>query len=254
MTIATVFAQLERFIPTALAQDWDNVGHLIGDPSRKVKKILISLDVTPNVLEYAIQKGFDLIVSHHPLIFRPLKTVTNPVILKMIEHKIGLISMHTNFDAAIGGVNHALADTLGFEILESLGLGEARDIGLICSWRESQDLYEIAETVKEKLGATNLKLWTAGLSERTEIRRIAICGGAGSSVLAMAERETDLLITGDISYHSFLDSRIPIIDAGHFATEYPALKILQEYLAPTGLPREIFPESHHEWQLFMRYL
>ncbi|HQB98432.1 MAG TPA: Nif3-like dinuclear metal center hexameric protein, partial [Candidatus Cloacimonadota bacterium] len=113
MTIATVFAQLERFIPTALAQDWDNVGHLIGDPSRKVKKILISLDVTPNVLEYAIQKGFDLIVSHHPLIFRPLKTVTNPVILKMIEHKIGLISMHTNFDAAIGGVNHALADTLG---------------------------------------------------------------------------------------------------------------------------------------------
>jgi putative NIF3 family GTP cyclohydrolase 1 type 2 len=161
-----------------------------------VKKILISLDVTPNVLEYAIQKGFDLIVSHHPLIFRPLKTVTNPVILKMIEHKIGLISMHTNFDAAIGGVNHALADTLGFEILESLGLGEARDIGLICSWRESQDLYEIAETVKEKLGATNLKLWTAGLSERTEIRRIAICGGAGGSVLAMAERETDLLITG----------------------------------------------------------
>jgi dinuclear metal center YbgI/SA1388 family protein len=253
MTIATVFEQLERFAPTALAQDWDNVGLLIGDPARKVNKILISLDATANVVEYAIKEGFDLIVSHHPLIFRPLKTITNPIILRMIEAKIGLISMHTNFDSAIGGVNHALADTLQMEILESLGLGESRDIGLICSFRDSQNLNEITEHVKTRLNADAIRLWTAGTPDHAPIRRIAICGGAGASVLNLAERKADLLITGDISYHTFLDSRIPIIDAGHFATEYPALKFLQDFLLPTGLPSTIFPGEKHEWKLNMRY-
>jgi dinuclear metal center YbgI/SA1388 family protein len=254
MTIATVFEQLERFAPTALAQDWDNVGILIGDSSRRVKKILISLDASPNVVNYAVDQGFDLILSHHPLIFKPLKSVTHPVILQMVENKIGLISMHTNFDSAIGGVNHALAESLEMEILESLGEGDARDIGLICSYQKSFCLSEIASFVKEKLNASGLRFWTAGWDDQQEIRRIAVCGGAGGSVLALAEQKADLLITGDISYHSFLDSHIPIIDAGHFATEYPALKTLQDFLAPTGIPSEIFSGEKHEWQLFMRYL
>lgn len=253
MTIAEVYEQLERFAPSALAQDWDNVGHLVGDPKRQVRKILISLDATSNVLDYAIQGGYDLIVSHHPLIFRPLKTITNPLILKMIEARIGLISMHTNFDSAIGGVNHALADTLQMEILESLGPGESRDIGLICWFKGSQNLFEIAAHVKSCLNADCLKLWTAGAEESLAIRRIAICGGSGGSVVELAERKADLLITGDVSYHSFLDSRIPIIDAGHFATEYPALKILQDYLLPTGLSSTIYPEELHEWKQSMRY-
>ncbi|MDD4147732.1 MAG: Nif3-like dinuclear metal center hexameric protein, partial [Candidatus Cloacimonetes bacterium] len=94
MTIQSVFEQLARYAPTTLAQDWDNVGLLVGDPARKVKKILISLDASPNTVNYAVNESYNLVVSHHPLIFHPLKTITNPSILKMIENKIGLISMH----------------------------------------------------------------------------------------------------------------------------------------------------------------
>lgn len=252
MTIQAIFEQLERYAPTALAQDWDNVGLLIGDPKHKVEKILISLDASPNAVDYAIKESFDLIVSHHPLIFRPLKSITNPNLLKMIEHKIGLISMHTNLDAAIGGVNHALADTLQMEILESLGIGESRDIGLICSFAQSVKLSEIARYVRDTLACESIGLWTAAWDESREIRRIAICGGSGGSVLPFAEAKADLLITGDISYHSFLDSRIPIIDAGHFPTEYPALEILKDYLMPTGIPLSILPRELHEWSMYMR--
>ncbi|MCB5279756.1 MAG: Nif3-like dinuclear metal center hexameric protein [Candidatus Cloacimonetes bacterium] len=254
MTIQSVFEQLARFAPTALAQDWDNVGLLVGDPSRKVKRILISLDASANAVDFALKTKCNLIVSHHPLIFHPLRTITHPTILKMVEKKIGLISMHTNFDSAIGGVNHALADALEMEVVESLGIGESRDIGLVCSYKKSYCLSEIAQYVRQRLDASGLRLWTAGWNENREIRRIAICGGSGGSMLTLAEQKADLLITGDISYHSFLDSSIPIIDAGHFYTEYPALKILQDYLIPTGLPTSIMPQENHEWQMYMNLL
>ncbi|MDD2543077.1 MAG: Nif3-like dinuclear metal center hexameric protein [Candidatus Cloacimonetes bacterium] len=254
MTIASVLEHLERYAPLSLAQSWDNVGLLIGDLKRPVNKVLISLDVTPNALAYAIENDFDLILSHHPLIFRPLSSITNPVILNMIEARISLISMHTNFDAALGGVNHALADALELQVQDSLGDPEAGDIGLICSYSSPRSLDEIASFVKESLQAPAVKLWTAGLDRDVLIKRIAICGGAGGSVLANASKYTDLLITGDISYHSFLDSGIPIIDAGHFATEYPALSALQQSLSSIGVKSQILDSNLHEWKLWMQYL
>jgi len=254
MTIASVLEHLERYAPLSLAQSWDNVGLLIGDPGRPVNKVLITLDATANALGCAIEHDFDLILSHHPLIFRPISKITNPVILNMIEARISLISMHTNFDAALGGVNHALADALNLEVQESLGDPEKGDIGLICAYPSPQNLRETAEDVKTKLMAPALKLWTAGLDEDTMINRVAICGGAGGSVLDNATAKADLLITGDISYHSFLDSKIPIIDAGHFATEYPALTALQDSLSSIGVGSEILDPRIHEWTLNMRYL
>jgi GTP cyclohydrolase I len=254
MTIASVLEHLERYAPASLAQSWDNVGLLIGEPGRPVDKVLITLDATPNALGYAIEHDFDLILSHHPLIFRPISRITNPVILNMIEARISLISMHTNFDAALGGVNHALADALELEVQESLGDPEAGDIGLICAYSSPRSLKETAEDVKARLKAPSLKLWTASLDDDTLISRIAICGGAGGSVLENASQKAELLITGDISYHSFLDSKIPIIDAGHFATEYPALAALQDSLSSIGIKSEILDRNIHEWTLNMRYL
>lgn len=253
MKIIDVLEHLERYAPPELAQPWDNIGLLIGEPQRVAKKVLISLDATANAVEYAIREGYDLILSHHPLIFHPLKSVTNPVILRMIESRIALISLHTNFDAAIGGVNYALADALGLEVQDNLGDIEAKDIGLICSYKAPKTLQEISDEVKSRLGAPCVKLWSAGRKLNSEALRIAICGGAGSSALPLAESYADILITGDISYHSFLDSKIPILDAGHFYTEYPALKSLQENLELTGLPSAILPKELHEFTQYMYY-
>lgn len=254
MTIACVLEHLERYAPLALAQSWDNVGLLIGEPKRHVNKVLITLDATANAVAYAIENDFDLMLSHHPLIFRPLSKITNPVILNMIESRISLISMHTNFDAALGGVNHALAESLELQVQKSLGDPEAGDIGLICSYASPKSLGEIADFVKIKLQAPAIKLWTAGLGTSSEISRIALCGGSGGSVLDMATLHADLLITGEISYHSFLDSKIPVIDAGHFNTEYPALSALQKSLEAIGVQSEILARSLHEWSINLKYL
>ncbi len=253
MKIINLLEHLERYAPAELAQSWDNVGLLIGEPQRSVKKVLISLDATAKALDYAIKEGYDLILSHHPLIFHPLKSITNPVILRMIEAQIALISMHTNFDAALGGVNHVLADQLGMEVQDTLGDIEAKDIGLICTYKVPKTLQEITDEVKRRLDAPAVKLWSAGQELNTEIKRIAICGGSGGSVLPLAEKYADLLITGDISYHEFLDSKIPILDAGHFYTEYPALGRLQENLELTGLPSTILPRELHEFSLYMHF-
>ena len=253
MKIIDLLEHLERYAPAELAQSWDNVGLLIGEPQRQVKKVLISLDATANAVDYATREGYDLILTHHPLIFHPLKAITNPVILRMIESRIALISLHTNFDAALGGVNHALAEQLGLEVLETLGDIEAKDIGLICAYKAPKTLQEIAAMVKERLDAPAVKLWTAGKELNAEIKRIAICGGAGGSALPLAEKYADMLITGEVSYHNFLDSKIPVLDAGHFYTEYPALGRLQENLELTGLSSTILPKDLHEYTQYMHY-
>jgi len=253
MKIIDLLAHLEHYAPAELAQSWDNVGLLIGEPQRTVNKVLISLDATANAVEFAIREGYDLILTHHPLIFHSLKAITNPLILRMIESRLALISLHTNFDAALGGVNHALAEQLGLEVLETLGDLEAKDIGLICAYKAAKTLQEIASEVKTRLSAPAVKLWTAGQKLNAEIKRIAICGGAGGSALPLAEKYADLLITGELSYHSFLDSKIPTLDAGHFYTEYPALGRLQENLELTGLPSMILPQKLHEYTQYMHY-
>ncbi|MCB5252659.1 MAG: Nif3-like dinuclear metal center hexameric protein [Candidatus Cloacimonadaceae bacterium] len=253
MKVIDLLEHLERYAPLELAQSWDNVGLLIGEPQRRVNRVMISLDASANAVEYAIKEGYDLILSHHPLIFHPLKSITNPVILRMIESRIALISLHTNFDAALGGVNHALADELGLQVQGELGDVQANDIGLICSYEAAKTMQEIASVVKTRLAAPAVKLWTAGQKLNAKVKRIAICGGAGGSVLHLAEENADILITGDISYHSFLDSKIPILDAGHFYTEYPALGRLQENLQLTGLPSKILPKELHEYSQYMHF-
>lgn len=253
MTIGTILEHLQGLAPLELAQSWDNVGLLIGDPNRRVHKVLISLDATSNAADYAISEGYDLILSHHPLIFRPLKSITNPLLLKMIEARLSLISLHTNFDAALGGVNHALAEALELEIIDALGDSSEGAIGLICALKQPLNLQELATHVKNQLHAPSVKLWSAGKPLTETIHRIAICGGAGGSVLGFAEAKADVLISGDISYHSFLESRIPIIDAGHFYTEYPALETLQNALSSIGVASTILPLDLHEWQQNMSF-
>jgi len=254
MILNTILEHLEQFAPPELAQDWDNVGLLIGDKSRKINSVLISLDASENAVEYAKSKGHDLILTHHPIIFHPLKSITDNVILSMIESHISLICMHTNFDAAIGGVNHALAEELNLDVDRPLGNPEAKDMGLICIAKSPIKIKELAEFVKKQLGSKYIKFWTAGSSVDREVSRIAICGGSGGNSLPLAQKYADLLITGDVAYHSFLRSNIPIIDAGHFYTEYPALQKLKEILETFGIKNEIMPIELHEWRQNIIYV
>lgn len=123
----------------------------------------------------------------------------------------------------------------------------AYGLGLICAYDTDHSLSEVAEMVKTRLNCKQLKLWTAGKKQDTLIKRIAICGGSGVSVLAAAEAKAELFISGDISYHSFLESRIPIIDAGHFYSEYPVLNFLEAKMQELELDSETMPMAEHEY-------
>ena len=205
MKISEIMSMIESFAPLCLALDWDNVGLLIGDQEREVSKVLISLDFTPNSLEHAIDTGAELILSHHPVLFRGTKRITDPLLLKCIEHNIALVALHTNLDTAIYSVNHALANALDFVVIEHLspesGLSKCSNIdhldglyglGLICHAKKQMNLGELALHCKERLGIPALRWWTAGKSEGSSALRIARCGGAGSSVLGEAAQKADM--------------------------------------------------------------
>ena len=263
MQIAELLREIEAFAPLGLALDWDNVGLLVGDRSRNVTRVLISLDLTPNTLDYAINSGVELILTHHPVWLRGTSSVTDPLMLSLIEHKIALISLHTNFDVAEHSVNHALAEALGLIPSEHLssetGLKSTPELspyglGLICRSEADLSLRELAELTKARLGIPSLRYYLAGKTDETRVSRIALCGGAGASMIKLAEEKADVLITGDIGSHYLLETKIPIIDAGHFHTEYPALQILLEQMLQLGLEASILPRDSHEFVLNQRFM
>lgn len=120
MKVKDIMRKVEGFAPLGLAMSWDNVGLLLGDAQREVNKAVTCLDVDENAVNKAIEIGAELIVSHHPLIFRAINKITDPLLLKLIEHKIAVISLHTNLDVAPKSVNHVLAEALGLTVIEHL--------------------------------------------------------------------------------------------------------------------------------------
>lgn len=262
MLISELLKHIEDFAPLSLALDWDNVGLLLGDPGREVGKVLVTLDVTPNSVRKALATGCSLILSHHPLIFQALKQLTAPLLLELAEHRISVICLHTNLDLAPYGVNHALAEALGLEVLGPLcpdcenpdtplpETGTAPSLGLLCRYAEPKSLAGITRIVSQRLLCPQPKLWTAGRDPGSRVETIAICGGAGTSLIPDAERCSGLLITGDITYHRLLESSLPLIDAGHFYTEYPVLGFLQKRLAGLGLTCEVLPMQEHEYRQY----
>jgi len=221
MIAKDVIAHLEENYPSKLAYDWDNVGLQVGREDQDINRVLVTLDVTIEVIKEAIAMDVDMIIAHHPMIFRPLKQIkTNHVSGQMIEglikHDIVLYIMHTNYDIASSGMNQVLADTLGLkdqEILEFTteeeGLGR---IGQI----EPVTLEQLADQIKDTFSLEHVRMIGKG---KQEVKRIAIVGGSGSSVIDQAmSLNVDVLITGDITYHHALDmnmSGLAGIDPGH---------------------------------------
>ena len=233
ITVQQVEQKLFDWAPRQLAESWDNVGHLVGDPDREVRRILVSLDITERVVQEAADGGFDLIVSHHPVMnctWHPVQTLRTDdrqgrILTKLTENRISAICMHTNLDAAEGGVNDVLAQTLGLEGLTPL---TEEKIGRIGTLKCEMPLVEFTRFVIESLGCNGLRYTDCG----KPVHRVAVGGGACGDYIPQAiAAGCDTFVTSDLRYHDFLDTtELHLIDAGHFPTEDVICEPLVTYL------------------------
>lgn len=211
---------LDQLYPRTLAYDWDNVGLQVGSLNKPVKRVLVTLDVTKEVVKEAIDLKADLLISHHPLIFHPLSNISfdTPrgwIIQRLIKHDIALFSMHTNFDRAEGGMNDVLCQKLGMRNVRLLD--EDDQIGRIGEV-DPTAFPELLEQIKTKLAIDQVR--TIGYTEKP-IMTIGISGGSGERHLIHAKRKgCDIYLSGDISYHVALDAQqmgFIVVDIGHYA-------------------------------------
>lgn len=223
-TVHEIEQRLFSWAPRESAMDWDNVGHLVGDPEQEVERILVALDITERVVQEAIDCGAQLIVSHHPVMnvrwheremqtLRP-DTRLGGVLTALVKNNISAICMHTNLDAADGGVNDALAEKLG--LLQTEYLTDEK-IGRVGTLKCQIPLVEFTRFVVKSLGCNGLRYTDCG----RPVHRVAVGGGACGEYIAQAiALGCDTFVTSDLRYHDFLDTKeLNLIDAGHFPTE-----------------------------------
>ncbi len=223
-TVKEIYNFIDSFAPFNTQAEWDNSGLLVGDENKIVNKTVFALDVTSDVIEQAKNVGADLIVTHHPVIFKPVSNVLNDsLIYRIIENNMSIICAHTNYDKAIDGVNDILCKTINV-----VDYGKIDDTFLnIATLDNIYTTEEFANHLKVKLnGAVRYN------NLNNNISKIAVCSGSGSDYLELAkELQCDALLTGDASHHSFIDANemgIVLFAAGHFETEMIAIKPLLE--------------------------
>lgn len=256
-TVKEVFEYLDHLAPFSLQMSFDNAGFLVGRGEREVQRIMVALDITAEVVAEAVEKECQLIVSHHPIIFHPARTVTDgdPVgicLLELIEHNIAAICAHTNLDMAEGGVNDALAQALELNETELLACegtnaqGRQYGIGCIGTIKQSMSAEEFAGFVKQQLNANGLRLEDAG----RPVKRVAVGGGAcGEYMFEALKKGCDTFVTADVKYNTFLDARalgLNLIDAGHFSTENVVCPILADWLCKGFANVEVFQSQKHK--------
>ncbi len=245
-----LYSYLDKLIPKHLSCEWDNDGMMVcPDKYAEVEKVLLTLDITAEAVEYAISEGFDTIISHHPLIFRPLGAINgedhvSSKVISLVKGSVNAFSFHTRLDALDGGVNDTLADLLGIEDVEILP-GDSDMIGRIGNLREPMSPEDFARLVKDQLGAPSVNLIDAQL----DVSRVALCGGDGKSLLYTAFKSgADTFITGNASYNSMIDALeypINVIEAGHFYTENQVLGFLADMIEEfdSNIEIEIFESN-----------
>ena len=228
MTVNELYAKLNERIPSSLSCEWDNDGLMCcSDGAREVKKVLVCLDVTADAVTQAINDGIDIIISHHPFIFKGLKSVTeNDFIpqkaIELIRAGVSVMSFHTRLDAVCGGVNDKLASLLG--LVNTAPFGEG--IGRIGELSEVTDGVSFAKKVKEVLSAPAVFL----ADSKKPIKRVAVLGGSGDDFISEAIMlGADAYVSGELGHHPMTDApdmKITLIEAGHFYTEQPVCEVL----------------------------
>lgn len=250
----TIIQIFEQLAPKHLAVPDDKIGLQVGTLNKEIRKIMLTLDVLENVIDEAIEKRVDLIISHHAMIFRPLKNIRTDmyqgrVIEKLIKHDIAAYTAHTNLDAAEGGVNDALAKNLELQNIEILDpiypldlQGKQYGIGRLGQLKEPESLGNFAQWVKKKFHLDGLRI-VGDLSQM--VKKVAVVGGDGHSYINKAAfKGADVLVTGDIDYHVAHDAMaqgLALIDVGHHI-EKEVLKEVKLFLEKEFLNRRISTE------------
>lgn len=260
-TVREIYEALDAFAPFSTQMDFDNAGFLVGRGEREVTKILLALDVTLPVVLEAQKLGAQLIVSHHPVIFHPAKTIcsgdpTGEILLALIENNIAAICAHTNLDVAVGGVNDALAQALGLENIQVFlpdgtdAQGRTYGLGRVGNLAVPVSLPTFAEQVKAALGAGGVHCVDGG----RPVVKVAVGGGACGSCLRDAwSQGCDVLVTSDVKYDVFLEAKargMSLIDAGHYPTENVVLPKLKEVLETAFPELEILTSAVHKEVFF----
>lgn len=242
MTVNDIYTYLDEKYDFSTALSYDNSGHLVGSLQNTVSGIVVCLDCTDETVTQAVEEGANLIVSHHPVIFNPLKSVTdNSVVYRLIRNDISVISVHTNLDQADGGINEVLANTIGLENIEKVtdSEGFVYRIGEI---DEPIDADTFAKSVSDKLA-----LPVKYVGDNTHIKRVAVCSGSGGSMLfEVANTGVDAYVTADVKHNEFLDAHsigLVLLDAGHFNTEDIIVAPLAKELS-NAFPKIKVSESH----------
>ena len=255
-TVSDILQAIEAFAPTYMKEPWDNVGLNCGRMNQEVRTILVALDPSTEACQEAKEIGADLLLTHHALIWKPGfvtdQTIWGQEVLFLIENGIACINAHTNLDECPGGVNDELAHLLGLEniqVINPRGVdAQGREWGLLrCGEVTEQSLEEFMDTVKSALGTPVLRYVNCGKS----VRKVCVGGGAcGTEFMDAVNAGCDTFVTADVKYNHFFDSRdngMSIIDAGHFYTENPVVRVLAEKISAAFPEIEVkISESHRD--------
>ncbi len=260
-TVADILKYVEALAPRSMKMDWDNVGLLCGSRTAPVTKVLVALDPFEHVCQEAAEWGAELIVTHHPLIFQALKSITDETsigrgILTLCKNGISAINAHTNLDCAPGGVNDVLAKKLALvntQVIAPSGVDEnGNEWGLLRLGEvPEQPLDAFLNRVRTLLGCEGLRYVDSG----KPVRRVAVGGGScAGAMLDALQAGCDTFVTADIKYNQFWDARdlgLNLIDAGHFHTENPVVAVLAEKIAAAFPELEVkISQKHHDCMKF----
>lgn len=240
MKIKDITDVIEAFAPLSLQESYDNSGLVVGRPDDEVHKALLAVDVTEEVLDEAVREGCDIVITHHPIIFHPLKRFNSASFVercveRAIRSRIALYACHTNLDSAPHGMSWRLADMLGvgnLRVLQpSAGAAEGVGFGVVGELSEPVATLDFLRRAAEITGAPAIRY--SDIASDC-VRRVAVCTGAGASLIGDARRaDADIYITSDLKYNDFMtpDGALTVADIGHFESEYCAIRILFDILS-----------------------
>lgn len=264
MQVRDVLNFMREFAPQSLAESWDNVGLLVGREDRDAARVMTCLTLTPDVAQEAIERRAQLVITHHPVLFRAVQQVTaetteGAMLLGLIENGVSVFSPHTSYDSAHAGVNRQLADALTLQNIRPLravelasacaDVEDAGNTGSIGSGRfgdlaEAMSLGDLIASVKGALGVSDTQY--VGDANQS-VKRVGIaCGAAAEFMQDAARRGCDVLLTGEARFHACLEARalgIGLILPGHYATERPAMESLARTLADQFSGLEVWPST-----------
>lgn len=253
MTIFDYYKVFDELYPQELSCDWDNDGIMCCcNLNNEVSKVLVSLDATRRAVDFAIDHGFDTLLTHHPMIFHSMDSVVNGSltgsrVVDAIKGNLNVVSLHTRLDAGKNGVNDMLVEKLGFVSAGSFGDCNAPALGRYFDLDKSVDSKQLVWLCKERLGCETVKM-----TGNNTVHRVSVVGGSGSDLIDSAlSIGSDLLITGECSYNAAQDAAergLCIIEAGHFETEFPVCERLREITESLNIVCQVF--NSRDFQIF----